>query len=338
MLALAARGWHARRAGQRHRARRLPRPARPALLRPRRPDRCATSSASSRRSASRPTASSPSTRSTTPDAADDRDAARPGGARPRRRARRRARGARRRPRLLAEVELPLVDLLADDGARSASPSTSTTSSRSRRLRRRGQAAARGRRYAVDRQGDQPRLAQAAAGRAVRRARHAQDQAHQDRLHHRRRRAAGALREDRAPVPDRTCCATATWPGCGRPSRACSRRSPTTAASTPRSTRLIAATGRLSSHRPEPAEHPDPHRGGPPDPRGASWSATGYESPDDRRLQPDRDADHGPPLRGRRADRGVPRPARTSTRSPPPGSSASTPTRSTVEHAAPRSRR
>ena len=38
---------------------------------------------------------------------------------------------------------------------------------------------------------------------------AQDQAHQDRLHHRRRRAAGALREDRAPVPDGTCCATAT---------------------------------------------------------------------------------------------------------------------------------
>ena len=41
----------------------------------------------------------------------------------------------------------------------------------------------------DRQGDQPRLAQAAAGGAVRRARHAEDQAHQDRLHHRRRRAA-----------------------------------------------------------------------------------------------------------------------------------------------------
>ena len=58
-------------------------------------------------------------------------------------------------------------------------------------------------------------------------------------------------------------------------------------------------------RPQPAEHPDPHRGGPPDPRGRSSSATGYESPDDRRLQPDRDADHGAPVRGRRADRGVP---------------------------------
>ena len=41
--------------------------------------------------------------------------------------------------------------------------------------------------------------------------------------------------------------------------------------------LIAATGRLSSDRPQPAEHPDPHRGGPPDPRGRSSSAPGYES-------------------------------------------------------------
>ncbi len=31
--------------------------------------------------------------------------------------------------------------------------------------------------------------------------------------------------------------------------------------------LIAATGRLSSHRPQPPEHPDPHRRGAPDPRG-----------------------------------------------------------------------
>ena len=30
---------------------------------------------------------------------------------------------------------------------------------------------------------------------------------------------------------------------------------------------IAATGRLSLDRPEPAEHPDPHRRGPPDPAG-----------------------------------------------------------------------
>ena len=40
---------------------------------------------------------------------------------------------------------------------------------------------------------------------------------------------------------------------------------------------IAATGRLSLDRPQPAEHPDPHRGGPADPRARSSSATGYES-------------------------------------------------------------
>ena len=34
--------------------------------------------------------------------------------------------------------------------------------------------------------------------------HAEDQAHQDRLHHRRRRAAVAVRQDRASVPASTC--------------------------------------------------------------------------------------------------------------------------------------
>ena len=62
--------------------------------------------------------------------------------------------------------------------------------------------------------------------------------------------------------------------------------------------MIAATGRLSLDRPEPAEHPDPHRGGPPDPRGVR-RRPGLRVADDRRLQPDRDADHGAPVRGRR---------------------------------------
>ena len=57
------------------------------------------------------------------------------------------------------------------------------------------------------------------------------------------------------------------------------------------------------HRPQPAEHPDPHRGGPPDPRGLRRRLR-LRVPADRRLQPDRDADHGPPVRGRPADRGV----------------------------------
>ena len=53
-------------------------------------------------------------------------------------------------------------------------------------------------YAVVGPGVQPGLAQAAAGDPLRRARAAQDQADQDRLHHRRRRAAGPVRADRAP--------------------------------------------------------------------------------------------------------------------------------------------
>ena len=65
---------------------------------------------------------------------------------------------------------------------------------------------------------------------------AQDQADQDRLHHRRRRAAEPVRADRRTRCWSTCCATATWPSSSPPWTACSSRSPTTAASTPRSTR------------------------------------------------------------------------------------------------------
>ena len=57
------------------------------------------------------------------------------------------------------------------------------------------------------------------------------------------------------------------------------------------------------HRPEPAEHPGAHRRRPPHPRGVH-RRRGLRVADDRRLQPDRDADHGAPVRRRRADRGV----------------------------------
>ena len=62
---------------------------------------------------------------------------------------------------------------------------------------------------------------------------------------------------------------------------------------------IAATGPAVVHRPQPAEHPDPHRGGPPHPRGVR-RRRGLRVADVGRLQPDRDADHGPPVRRRRA--------------------------------------
>ena len=80
-------------------------------------------------------------------------------------------------------------------------------------------------------------------------RHAEDQAHQDRLHHRRRRAAGALREDRAPVPRAPAASTATRSGCARPSRGCSRPSAEDGRIHTTFNQLIAATGRLSSTDP-----------------------------------------------------------------------------------------
>ena len=109
---------------------------------------------------------------------------------------------------LTEIEMPLVNVLALLEQTGIAVDLDHLESLESALRRRGEA---GRRRGVrrDRQGDQPRVAEAAAGGAVRRARHAEDQAHQDRLHDRRRRAAGALRQDRAPVPARTCCGTAT---------------------------------------------------------------------------------------------------------------------------------
>ena len=96
--------------------------------------------------------------------------------------------------------------------------------------------------------------------------HAEDQADQDRLHHRRRRAERPLRQDRAPVPRAllrhrdAARLRVTVEGLLK-SVADDGRIHTTYHQT------IAATGRLSLDRPQPAEHPDPHRGGPPDPRG-----------------------------------------------------------------------
>ena len=86
------------------------------------------------------------------------------------------------------------------------------------------------------------------------------------------------------------------------------------------------------HRPavvngsEPAEHSDPHRGGPPDPAGVRGER-GQRVPAHRRLQPDRDAHHGAPLRRRRRwsrrstpdSTSTPRPRRRCSRSSPPTS-------------------
>ena len=127
--------------------------------------------------------------------------------------------------------------------------------------------------------------------------------HQDRLHHRRRRADRPVHQDRAPVP--------------RGAAAPPRRLP--AAGHRRGAAQVGGRRRAHPHdlpadhrrdraavldRPQPAEHPDPHRGGPPDPRGVH-RGRGLRVADVRRLQPDRDADHGAPVRRRGPDRGVP---------------------------------
>ena len=122
-----------------------------------------------------------------------------------------------------------------------------------------------------RQADQPRLAQAAAGGAVRRAEDAEDPADPDGLHHRRRGAAAALRQDRAPVPR----PDADPPG-RHPAPADRRGSAQVGRRRRPDPHHVRADHRRHrsalQHRPEPAEHPDPHRGGPPDPGGVRGRA------------------------------------------------------------------
>ena len=177
--------------------------------------------------------------------------------------------------LLADVELPLIDVLARMEQVGIAVDYDLLERARGGLRRPG---ARGRRRGVRRrrQGGQPRLAQAAAGGAVRRARHAEDQAHQDRLHHRRRRAAGPLREDRAPVPRAPARAPRRDPAApdGRgPAQDRGGGRPDPHHVQPADRRHRPAV----QHRPQPAEHPGPHRGRPPHPRGRSWSGRGSPS-------------------------------------------------------------
>ena len=137
--------------------------------------------------------------------------------------------------LLGNMELPVQRVLAEMETAGIAVDLEQLGRAAERVRRPDPRRRRGR-VRGDRQADQPRLAQTAAGGAVRRAGDAEDQAHQDRLHHRRRRAAVAVRQDRATRSCSICSPTATPPGSRSPSTGCSIRWPPTAGSTPRSTR------------------------------------------------------------------------------------------------------
>ena len=138
--------------------------------------------------------------------------------------------------LLRDVELPLVERARRDGAHRHRRRHRPPRARSSRSSRATVKDAADEAYAVigkEINLGSPKQLQV---RALRRARHAEDQAHQDRLHHRRRRAAGPVTCRPSTRSSPRCCATATRPGSRSPSTGCSRRSPTTAASTRRSTR------------------------------------------------------------------------------------------------------
>ena len=301
-LAARAHGWAPRRRPGRHRARGLPGQARPARLRPDRPGPALPQARAAGRGAAT-TASSPSTglgddglaeenvmlrARATLDLADvlTEELSRDDGA---------------SQRLLTDVEQPLSRGAGRDGA--------ARHRRRHRLPLRARGALRGRgqgRPAGRARGGRPRvqpgLAQAAAGDPVHRAEPAQDQADQVGLHHRRRRPAEPVRPDRRPAAR----APAAAPRRGqaqvhgrRPAQVGLRRRPHPHHVQPDRGRHRPAL----VHRPQPAEHPDPHRGGPADPPRVRGRRR-VRAADDRRLQPDRDAHHGAPVRRRGAHRRV----------------------------------
>ena len=241
--ALTRPGLAGRRRPVGHDPRRLPGAARPAHVRPRRSGPALPAPharprpVDSRRPAVAAARTTPSERNRRP---------RRGPRRPRHGAgARRHRPARRRWRrtsrilgqlsLLADMELPVMTVLGimeRDGIAVDIPYLEDLQST---FAAEANAAAKAR-LRADRPRGQPRLAQAAAGGAVRRAGHAEDQADQDRVHDRRRRAGRAARADRSIPSSPTCCGTGTSPDSRRRWRACASRSATTAGSTPPTSR------------------------------------------------------------------------------------------------------
>ena len=201
LLAFAAHGWHAAPASPATPRSRPTWPARPALLRPDRP-RAALPASGSCGSTRPTTASSPSTGSaTTDERRAEPHAARPGHARPGRRDRREelSRDGGASPRLLAEVEQPLVEVLAEMEQVGIAADTRLPVRAGGALRGRGEGGRAGARYAVvgrefnlgsPKQLQEILFTELGLPKTKR---------IKTGLHHRRRRAAEALRADRHPL-------------------------------------------------------------------------------------------------------------------------------------------
>ena len=213
LLALARRGLAAGRRHLGHPAGRLPGAARAAVLRPGGSGAALPAPRTALHRASSRPASSPWTAARTRPMTRvaEVEALRAVAVRgPGRRARRRT-GRRGATDLLAELELPLTAVLADMEAVGIAADverlTALQSELGAAVAGRGERGPRGGRASV-----QPGLAQATAADPVRRAGAAQDQADQDRLHHRCRRVGLAGREPRRSAAGVCCCGTGRSPG------------------------------------------------------------------------------------------------------------------------------
>jgi DNA polymerase-1 len=149
--------------------------------------------------------------------------------------------------LLGGMELPVQRVLAGKRFRPPDP-------------RRGRSGLRG-----DRQANQSGLAETIADGAVRRAGDAEDETHQDRLHDRRGRPAVAVRQDRPSVLAASACPPRRHPAQSHRRRVTElgglrRAHPHHVQPNHR------GDGQIVVDRAEFAEHSDPHRGRPEDPR------------------------------------------------------------------------
>ena len=201
-----------------------------------------------------------------------------------------AQGATGVDRLFAEIELPLIPILARmEAAGIALDLEALRHARPRVRRRDHPARARDLRRRRPRVHD--RQPQAAGRDPVRRDRPAEGPQDEDGVLDRRVRARGAARR---PPGHR---ARSSTGGSSRSSRSTYVEAlPTLLGPDGRLHTLfhqaVAATGRLSIVRPEPPEHPDPDAARPPDPPRVRRGLAGHDARR-RRLQPDRAPDPRP---------------------------------------------